>query len=308
MNISSKTVTVLMSTYNGEKYLEDQLNSLLRQKNVDLKILIRDDGSTDNTISILEEYSQKDERISFYCGKNIGWRESFLNLVCNAPKSDYYAFCDQDDVWDGDKLIVAITKLKVLEERFSNIPLLYYSNLRIVDESLEFCRNLHESNFTNNTSFSSLALPVATGCTEVFNFVAKQIVKDNPPYNIAHDRWLFSTCQLLGHTIYDSIPHMSYRQHSNNAVGASTESSFKLWTKRIFALFEKDKYHMPFLLEIWRCYETFLSETAKVKITKIINYKRNLTNYISVLFDRDIKGHTPRQSLFWKIRILLFRI
>ena len=92
-------ILILMSTYNGEKYLSEQLNSLLLQENVNIKILIRDDGSTDNTHKILNFYSSNYPNISWYTGENKGPALSFMDLLFNAPESDYYAFCDQDDVW-----------------------------------------------------------------------------------------------------------------------------------------------------------------------------------------------------------------
>lgn len=92
-------ITVLMSTYNGEKYLKEQLDSILNQEQVDLKLLIRDDGSTDGTVNILKEYENSHTNIKWYSGLNLGCGKSFFQLVLDAPKSDYYAFVDQDDVW-----------------------------------------------------------------------------------------------------------------------------------------------------------------------------------------------------------------
>lgn len=94
-----KTVSVLLSTYNGEKYLREQLDSLLVQQGVDLRIIARDDGSKDTTVEILKEYAGKDTRVSFFEGKNVGPAQSFFDLIMKSPDSDYYAFCDQDDVW-----------------------------------------------------------------------------------------------------------------------------------------------------------------------------------------------------------------
>ena len=103
-----RNILVLMSTYNGEKYLKEQIDSILAQKNVEVTIQVRDDGSTDGTIRILEEY-QKCGKLNWYSSTNMGPAKSFLDLVYNAPlKYDYYAFCDQDDYWKEDKLYKAI--------------------------------------------------------------------------------------------------------------------------------------------------------------------------------------------------------
>ena len=126
-----RNILVLMSTYNGEKYLKEQIDSILAQKNVEVTIRVRDDGSTDGTIRILEEY-QKCGKLNWYSSTNMGPAKSFLDLVYNAPlKYDYYAFCDQDDYWKEDKLYKAIERL----EHFDDKPALYHCELEIVDEN-----------------------------------------------------------------------------------------------------------------------------------------------------------------------------
>ena len=126
-----KIVCVLLSTYNGEKYLKEQLDSVLNQKDITLNFLVRDDGSTDSTIDILKQY-EKEGKIKLIVGKNIGYKKSFYELAKLAPLSDYYAFCDQDDVWDDDKLITAVN---MLERENNSIPLLYFSALRVVNNN-----------------------------------------------------------------------------------------------------------------------------------------------------------------------------
>ena len=92
-------VLILLSVYNGQKYLQEQLNSLYNQRGVDVSILIRDDGSSDHSIDIIRE-NQKDHDIKLIEGKNVGFAQSFWELVRNATEADYYAFCDQDDYWE----------------------------------------------------------------------------------------------------------------------------------------------------------------------------------------------------------------
>ena len=102
-----KKVCVLMSTYNGEKYLKEQIDSILKQKGVKVNLLVRDDGSTDNTLSLLEEYKKKG-LLDYCCGSNMKPARSFMELLSIAPDSDYYAFSDQDDYWEHDKLFNAV--------------------------------------------------------------------------------------------------------------------------------------------------------------------------------------------------------
>ena len=127
-----KKVQVLLSTYNGEKYLKEQIESILKQKEVDKKLIVRDDGSSDSTIKILEEISNKNKKIIFYKGKNIGPARSFMELLKKSEEADYYSFADQDDIWEENKIISAINKLNNINE-----PELYLSALGIVNESLE---------------------------------------------------------------------------------------------------------------------------------------------------------------------------
>ena len=104
------TVLVLMSTYNGEAYLTEQVESILKQADVNVKLLVRDDGSTDNTLRILNKYATE-EKLDYITGKNINWMHSFWTLVNMAHGADYYAFADQDDIWFPDKLARAVSVL-----------------------------------------------------------------------------------------------------------------------------------------------------------------------------------------------------
>ena len=137
-------VAVLMSTYNGEKYLKQQIDSILNQRgDFQLDLLIRDDGSNDNTISILEEYTQTN-KIHYYIGNNLGPAYSFLDLLINSHNYDFYAFADQDDYWMPNKISVAISNL-------SNIkgPALYFANAELVDSNLNSVgRNVYKKTST----------------------------------------------------------------------------------------------------------------------------------------------------------------
>lgn len=111
------TVQVLLSTYNGETYLAEQLDSILAQKEVNVKLLIRDDGSIDETTEILRTYASVHENIRYFCGENCGVVASYFRLFeCADPEVDFYAFADQDDVWDADKLSIACQKLEEMRQ------------------------------------------------------------------------------------------------------------------------------------------------------------------------------------------------
>ena len=130
-------ILVLMATYNGGKYLREQLDSVFLQKNVDITVLVRDDGSIDNTCAILDEYSKRYNLI-WYSGQHLNVANGFYNLMEEAVKMDfdYFAFCDQDDVWDTDKLSIGVSAICSFNE-----PALYYCGQRLADGNLNFIAN-----------------------------------------------------------------------------------------------------------------------------------------------------------------------
>lgn len=122
-------IIVMMSTYNGEKYIKEQIESIFSQKGVNIKLIVRDDGSNDLTRNIVEGF--EDERIELISGENLGWKESFNELVRYAGTCEFYAFSDQDDVWIPEKLKTGIAFIKG-----QTIPCLYYCDAMIADENL----------------------------------------------------------------------------------------------------------------------------------------------------------------------------
>lgn len=218
-------VVVLMSTYNGEKYLREQLDSLLSQNLMPTKILIRDDGSSDETVNILEEYASEHGFIEYYCGKNIGPAKSFFELINKCGEYDYYALCDQDDVWFKDKLSVAVN---ALEKENGIIPLLYAGRFTLTDEKLNPLKS-DVSKLYSFTDFAhSLIYHTAPGCTFVFNNEArKQIAKYdvNKEYCVIHDAIIHKIVTMFGKMILDNDSHMYYRQHSNNVYGLTAEKA-----------------------------------------------------------------------------------
>ena len=160
-------LTILMSTYNGQLFLDKQFESLYRQENLndfEVNIVVRDDGSKDGTIQIINKWSEK-LNITVYCGDNIGARNSFFWLIINAPESDYYAFCDQDDIWKNDKLSNSINKIK---EAHSS-KTLYFSNLQYIDcIDNNLNKNMLSNKFTLSLERIFMCNP-ANGCTMVWD-------------------------------------------------------------------------------------------------------------------------------------------
>ena len=211
-------VIVLLSTYNGEKYLREQLDSIIGQT-IPVDILVRDDGSTDSTCEILQEYKNQG-KLDWYKNENLRPAKSFWNLVATAPPADFYAFCDQDDYWFEDKIERAVNKLSQLEE---SRPLLYCSSVTVVDEKLNPI-NKSVTIKSKYTDFAhSLIYSLAPGCTFVFNrAAADEMIKYdmNENFEIIHDWLAHKIVSMLGTVVYDNQPSMFYRQHGNNVIGA----------------------------------------------------------------------------------------
>ena len=135
--INTLEVCVLMATYNGEKYLREQVDSIIGQHNININLIVRDDGSTDSTINILSEYEEKG-LLTYTKGANLGPARSFMELLKFSPISDYYAFSDQDDIWLPDKIKTAVDMMKEDEEK----PALYFCQTQLVDENLKKMENV----------------------------------------------------------------------------------------------------------------------------------------------------------------------
>ncbi len=230
--------TILLSTYNGEKYLADQIESILAQTDHDWKLLIRDDGSCDKTNSIIDQYTQNypDKINRLTADKNLGVVGSFGALL-QACDTDYMFLCDQDDVWLPTKIEDTKRKMIEVECQYPNTPVGIYTDLRVVDENLQTIRNSfwEYSRIEPSllTSFDYLCVhPAATGCTVMINRLAKEISLPLGKDVRMHDAWIMlSILKNNGKVDYIRKQTMLYRQHSNNVVGAIDENDSYLMTR-----------------------------------------------------------------------------
>ena len=301
-------VTILMSTYNGEEYLKEQLNSLLNQTYKNIEILIRDDGSTDNTLEILKKYSESYDNISFYTGKNLKPAKSFFDLIKKAEKSKYYAFSDQDDVWDKDKVEIAI---KMLEKEDDNLSKLYFSNTKLVDKNLNELKNIRKIYKDKLNIGNALIENVATGCTVVFNDKLIELLKrinfDDIENGFMHDSLAYRICFATGNVIFDEIPHISYRQHGNNAIGNSSN---------IFDKIKKRKKSFKNTLNLRSKMSKFILERFNKELKKenykfvemIANYNNTTKNKIKLLFCKDINRMNFWDNIMFKLAIIAGKV
>lgn len=220
---AGRTAAILLCTLDGERFLADQLASLERQTFKNWKLIASDDGSSDRTKSILHAFKKSFEsgRVELVDGPRRGAPANFLFLACRENlASEYYAFCDQDDVWEADKLARAI---EILERRGAGVPAVYGSRTSLIDETGKEIG--FSPLFPKTPTFrSALVQSIAGGNTMVFNQKARDLLAfggadvDIP----SHDWWLYQvTSACGGHVHYDAYPSVRYRQHTQNVIGSN---------------------------------------------------------------------------------------
>lgn len=234
---STKSVVIFLSTYNGARYLGEQLDSIIRQSHPYWQIAVSDDGSSDESLEILQEYQAQvgSIRFSIKAGPRQGFSANFISLVTEKSISaDFYSFCDQDDIWHEDKLERAVAWLEQIP---AGQPALYCGRTRLVDDH---GRHLGESPlFSKRPSFSNaLVQSLAGGNTMVFNDSARRLLVDAGKLSVvSHDWWIYLLVSgANGHIRYDETPSIDYRQHSGNQIGANSSVSDRvLRLRRLFA-------------------------------------------------------------------------
>lgn len=297
-------ITVLMSSYNGEKYIEKQIDSILCQKGCHVKLIVRDDGSTDKTKEILHRLSDKGI-IEYYDGTNMGPALSFMEMIKNTPRSQFYAFADQDDEWLPEKLIKGIEKIT----QYST-PALYCSNMRRVDNKMNIVseKALPDKVSTDFESVMTVSGRLF-GCTMVFNDKMVQFVKEReiPQHIIMHDLWLAMIASLHDALVYDNEAYINYRTHSESV----TFSKNIPLHRKLRSIFLGSKDCISKECETFVNYvgEKYIKELEHWDICELLlNYKKNLFKKLKLQFIVLKKGdmsfklrvHRSVQILFGK--------
>ncbi len=293
------SVVVLMASYNGEKYIVEQIESLIHQEEVDVKIIVSDDGSSDNTISILKEY-QRRGILEWYNGPHKGVEKNFLKLMKNAPEADFYAFCDQDDFWEKRKLIEAILKLKNFD---SNKPALYFSSLKLVDQDLNLI-SVHRVNL-ERSEYARFIFAGVAGCTMVFNRALLNLCNQiEPMYIRMHDVWVYNVCVAMGGSYYaDYESYIKYRQHSNNVVGIKKKSIKESFNN--YVLKSKVSKHMESLVA---GYGKLMTNEYRMLCKDLIKCNYSITSRMKLLFSWKIKFGNNGLDIIFKLKVLLCKM
>jgi glycosyltransferase involved in cell wall biosynthesis len=327
MMIDQPEVTILMATYNGASYLKEQLDSILDQDYIKWKLVIRDDGSTDDTLAIIQTYIAKDSRISGINYGNIHGSAcgNFAQLVSWAIENpaDYYMFADQDDIWRKNKVTVSVQEIRKQEEKYGKeIPQLCYSTFQFIDDrGTQLPQRLYlpaelELRILLNENH-------AWGCTMIINHSALQTISPIPLNAVNHDYWIALVIVALGKTRLIDQDLILYRQHTQNVSGSvdnmTLASRFKryirnssymlaaltanLTTVRIFFMRYKSQlkpgdYHM--VDSFITAYESgnlkLIYTLFKYKIFKIGIAKNAVYLYTLFLLRRKVVSHIKQVS------------
>lgn len=301
-----KTICVIMSTYNGEKYLRSQIDTILNQKDVQIVLYIRDDGSCDHTVDIIKELQRKNKNIILDEGDNIGWKKSFIKALKDAPETDYYAFSDQDDYWMPTKICKCVNRLEKVKSYEK--PMVCIANAFITDKDLNILHKYTEDKLdVEAISFQQFwAHPsMPGGCSMVFNKKTRDYALRMRDYAFGHDNLIERICGLMGGVYYLDAPLMYYRQHGNNTIGASVKKITHL--KNIFhILFSGYDYDRS--ISASQFLETFNDDLSGEEKAFLINCRDahfKLRCRINIFMDKKFRKSDIKNTIALKIKILL---
>ncbi len=306
-------VQIIMASYCGEAYLRQQLDSILTLQEKNWSLLICDDGSTDNTLSILKEYNEKmPNRIQIHQNEtNLGVTKNFLSALMTCvkkEKSDYYMFCDQDDVWFAGRLSIMLKRIKKMEKTYGKeCPLLVFSDAIVTDEKLNIKQpSYHKTQRLNvkKTDLGHLLMEnKCSGCMMLFNYALASKVRVLPNNARFHDWWIALIASAFGHIGYIKEPTLFYRQHKKNLVGSTTRLDY---IKNSITQIQKQKKAL-FLTQIQaaeflKIYQRELpkEKRIKIKVFSLLSQRSPLERRIRIF-----KFHFLKSTILQNIGVFL---
>ncbi len=303
-----KTVLILMSTYNGGESIERQIDSIICQKGVDVSVSIRDDGSFEDTKSILKRICDKyDGKVTVQFGSNIGWKASFMELIHHSLSGyDYYGFSDQDDVWMEDKLINCVT----LMENDGDVKCvkLAHCNSLSVDANMH-PRKKQEYIIPSPLNYkTAISTECFQGCGMIWNGTAMELLKHYRTRNeaLAHDYWVGIVCYLCGKVYYCDKRLFYHVRHDSNS-----SQDGKVWSGRLqrLSLFSSDvSVYMNPSEDLLMGFSQYLDNDQTDFLRRLIDYKENIKSKIQLLVDRDFRRPTLISTFAFKIAIIMNKI
>lgn len=299
---------ILLSTYNGEKYIREQIESILSQTYSNFELIIRDDGSTDNTVKIIETFKKDYKKIILHKGNNLGVVKSFLELLKISPccEEELIAFCDQDDIWKKDKLKnIAESMSRV----FDHNSTLYCSRQEYVDPDL--C-TLGLSKVPSEVGFKNAMVEnIAVGCTvAIGKNIREYLLQADPGHMLMHDWWAYLVASSFGEVVFDERAEILYRQHAGSVTAfepglIKIRARFKGLIKRM-----KNKEHegLQSLNQAAHFINTYenIPGDHKDLVSKLITLreKRQLINRIFYILNPEVKRNNVIENISLKPMIL----
>lgn len=299
MSQQRNRVEVLMSTYNAMKFGVAQLSSILAQAGVKVQLRVRDDGSSDGTQQWLDAEAAK-EHLVWWQGENLKPARSFMELLEKADEEvGYYAFADQDDIWLSDKLNAAVARL----EKSGDVPALYFSRTQPVNEQME---PLPALTFTPRVTFGeALMCHVATGHTMVMNASLRRVLLHyRPAFLPMHDMWVYLVALAVGAKVYyDEKPHVYYRQHSENVLGAS-ESAYARWCRRWTEWREGRQEFSRLAEEVRKGFFEMMPDDERRVLTLFLDAKHRCLSRVQLLCAPEFRSGNRGRNLRFLLTVL----
>ena len=232
-------IEILLATYNSEKYLREQIDSIIEQDCDNWKLIIRDGGSNDSTIEIINDYYLRfPEQVKVI--QSIGRSSAVENFsaLLEASNAEYIMFADHDDIWFKNKVSCSFDKIVESEKKYGcNSPLMVFSDMQVVDADLNILSDsffdFQKLNPSKLNLRNMLVQNIPSGCTMIINRNLAEIASPVPVNAVMHDHWLAIAAVVFGHIVFLEKPTLMYRQHSNNVFGAS-QYGLKYLCEKIF--------------------------------------------------------------------------
>ena len=279
-------VNILLSTYNGEKYLEEQLDSLLNQTYQNIDIYIRDDGSHDGTWDIIKKYKEEHARKIFLIEStgNLGYPDCFWHMLQECKKADAYAFCDQDDIWELQKIEYAVAQM---QKRNTKSPLLYIHEYDNCDKHMRLLSHHSIGDISSYQGYQLIFYTIAQGFSMVINNEMRYLILNQKPLgkDLPHDGWLIWNAFYGGDILYDSRILAKYRRHDNTETSSGSHyvQMLKSWWKKEVLGDEMTKQakRIDYFLRVCSC----CMDGRELAIWKTFgNQSRSLVSYFQKLF------------------------
>lgn len=297
-------VNIYLSYYNGSEYIDAQIASLLNQRNVDVHIYIRDDGSNEIEAAYIDKYCDN-KKITVIHSENLGYRKSFIWLASKiTEKADFYAFCDQDDVWLNNKLEIACERLENYTEpaAYSALPQYVDSKLSPIEGCFSMIDNLHfgEMSIDDALGYHFFGL----GCTFVwnnsFNDLLHSINLDT--YCFGHDNFFSVLAPFVGTFYRDNSQVILYRQHERNTSGSKNRQGLYKRIKSVLKIYKSQGNYLlrKYILDEFGC----CLPSDKLELLKMsVYYRSNILNKIK-LMRRELKRADRNRRIKNIFRIL----